>query len=128
MSFLGASTGIVEGIYTLMYDRNWIGKLMKEYHEQEAEIIDISEVIKAKTAGATPPGEEDWLSKMKPGDIFLCTKKHLINSPELIKVMIINKTKGGNVLLMLDIPGSNSINMYVSSILYSRENVRIEIL
>lgn len=110
-----------------MSTRDWIGKLMKEYHE-EAEIINLEEVIKAKAAGSLPPGEDDWLSKMKPGDIFLCTKKHLINSPELIKVMIINKTKGGNVLLMLDIPGSSSINMYVSSMLYSRENVRIEIL
>lgn len=99
---------------------------MKE--AQEAEIVDISEVIKARAGQTPPPDETDWLGKMKAGDVFLCTKKHLINSPELIRVMIISFTRGKNALLMLDIPGSTSINMYVNTYIYSRENVRIEIL
>lgn len=116
---------------------NGIGKMMKEYHEgpeddlPEAEIITydrLSQAIAAKAAPAPPDDGDGWLSKLPVGTTFLTTKNSLRMEPELIKVTLLNKTKGGSAYLMLDIPGNPTINMYVNMYIYSKRNVHMDTL
>jgi len=121
-------------------DTSWIGEAMKEFHETSDEVEATGEIIpydrlrelaEAKAIAkpdTLPPDEVNWLAKLPVGTTFLTTKNSLRMEPELIKVTILNKTKGGSAYLMLDIPGNPTINMYVNTYIYSKRYTKMDTL
>lgn len=112
---------------------NWIGKAMKELHEElekGAEVIELADydrTPKLKFDPVDPPPPKNWLKDLAVGTSFLTTERNRVNEPELIKATIINHTEN-STCLMLTLPTSQSITLWVNTATYSRKNKHMDTL